>query len=277
MLEFKLFTNVESYKRTVVPFLEQDQVVNNLALGILLTVTEKPTLMATVTRNNDIIFSLLQTSPKQIILSKTDLFVPEEIVEVAKLLNQNVRNIPGLVGEKNITNQLAKELTLLRNDIPSIQMNQRLYKLEKVVKKPLTDGRLVKMTIHNLSLIADWVYQFCMDIDESISRMGAEIKATDLLEKGRVYGWEVDGEIISMANAARPTKSNITINFVYTPIEERKKGYASSCVSALSELMLHSGFRSTSLYTDLANPTSNKIYMEIGYKPIMDSMVIHFN
>jgi uncharacterized protein len=277
VLKFKLFHDLDSYKSTVLSFLEQDEIANNLILGLLLTVKELPMVMATVTRNEQLVLCLLQTSPKQIILSKTDLSTYKEVVEVAKHLDENVRSIPGLVGEKTITNDLAKELTLLRNYIPSIQMNQRLYKLEEIIKKPLTDGKLVKMTLHNLPIMAEWVFQFCNDINEIIGRDDAEVKALDSIQKGNVYGWEVDGEIVSMANAARPTKSNITINFVYTPIEERKKGYASSCVSALSELMLHSGFQSTSLYTDLANPTSNKIYMEIGYKPIMDSMVIHFN
>ncbi len=52
---------------------------------------------------------------------------------------------------------------------------------------------------------------------------------------------EVNGKYVSMANAARPTTHNITINYVYTPQEERKKGYASSCVSTLSQLMLDEG------------------------------------
>lgn len=276
MLKLQLFNKLETYKSTVIPFLEQNEIVNNLVLGLLLSAKEQPTVMATVTRNDRIILCILQTSPKQMVLSNAEAFTAEEVVELVKLLNQSIRDIPGIVGERALTNQLAKELTLLRSYIPSIQMNQRLYKLEDVVKKPLKDGRLVKMALHNLPLIADWVYQFCKDIDESISRNDAEIKAKDLIEKGKVYGWQVGGEIVSIANASRPTKSNITINFVYTPIEERKKGYASSCVSALSELMLNSGFRTTSLYTDLANPTSNKIYMEIGYKPIMDCIVIHF-
>jgi predicted GNAT family acetyltransferase len=77
-----------------------------------------------------------------------------------------------------------------------------------------------------------------------------------------------------MACWARPTKRNVTIGYVYTPPEERKKGYASDCVSALSQHLLDSGYQTTSLYTDLANPTSNKIYMEIGYEPVMDSTVV---
>ena len=38
--------------------------------------------------------------------------------------------------------------------------------------------------------------------------------------------------------------------------------------------MLDEGYQTTTLYTDLANPTSNKIYQEIGYEQIAESVLI---
>ena len=38
--------------------------------------------------------------------------------------------------------------------------------------------------------------------------------------------------------------------------------------------MLDEGYKTTTLYTDLANPTSNKIYQEIGYEQIAESVLI---
>jgi uncharacterized protein len=277
VLKLNLFNDIQTYKNEVIPYLEQDEIVNNLALGLLLAVkNEKPIIMATVTRENDIGMALFQTHPKQIILSKAVEFTPEEIHQLAALFDGELEDIPGFIGEKDLTNQLVKEITLLRKRIPSIQMNQRLYRLDNIEKKPSDNGKLKRMELENLPLVKDWVYQFCIDINEPMSKEDAEVKAKDLIERGRVYGWEVDEEIVSMANASRPTKTNITVNFVFTPLSERKKGYASSCVSAVTELMLNSGYDTTSLYTDLDNPTSNKIYMEIGYKPLIDSIVIHF-
>lgn len=277
MLKLNLFNDIQTYKSEVIPYLEQDEIVNNLALGLLIAVKdEQPIFMATVTRENNIVMGLFQTSPKQIILSKAAEFTQEDIHQLAALLDEKLEDIPGFIGEKDLTNQLAIEITNLRKRIPYVQMNQRLYRLDDIEKKPEDNGKLKRMELVNLPLVKEWVYQFCIDINEPMSKEDAEVKAKDLIERGRVYGWEVDGEIVSMANASRPTKSNITVNFVFTPLSERKKGYASSCVSAVTELMLNSGYKTTSLYTDLDNPTSNKIYMEIGYKPLIDSIVIHF-
>jgi predicted GNAT family acetyltransferase len=277
VLKLNLFNDIQTYKNEVIPYLEQDEIINNLALGLLLAVVdEQPIVMATITKENDIVMALFQTHPKQIILSKAAEFSLEEIQQLAGLLDDKLEEIPGFIGEKDLTNQLAKEMTNLRKRIPYIQMNQRLYRLDDIEKTPADNGKLKRMELVNLPLVKEWVYQFCIDINEPMSKEDAEVKAKDLIERGRVYGWEVDGEIGSMANASRPTKTNITVNFVFTPLSERKKGYASSCVSAVTELMLNNGYKTTSLYTDLDNPTSNKIYMEIGYKPIVDSIVIHF-
>jgi uncharacterized protein len=41
-------------------------------------------------------------------------------------------------------------------------------------------------------------------------------------------------------------------------------------VAALSRQLLASGYDYCALFTDLANPTSNDIYYQIGYRPVAD-------
>jgi predicted GNAT family acetyltransferase len=50
----------------------------------------------------------------------------------------------------------------------------------------------------------------------------------------------------------------------------RGHGYASALVAALSQAILDSGLQFCTLNTDIANPTSNKIYQAIGYVPVCD-------
>ena len=73
-----------------------------------------------------------------------------------------------------------------------------------------------------------------------------------------------------MALQTRPTQHGIGVGGVYTPPELRRRGYASSCVAALSQRLLDAGFEYCTLYTDLSNPTSNDIYQQIGYRPVGD-------
>lgn len=75
---------------------------------------------------------------------------------------------------------------------------------------------------------------------------------------------------VSMAAFTGPTPNGIRVDAVYTPPEQRRRGYATACVAALSQWLLHSGHRYCFLYTDLSNPTSNHIYQTIGYEPVCD-------
>jgi predicted GNAT family acetyltransferase len=62
----------------------------------------------------------------------------------------------------------------------------------------------------------------------------------------------------------------VRIGPVYTPPEARRRGYASSAVAAVSREALATGAHTCMLYTDLANPTSNKIYADVGYRRIAE-------
>jgi hypothetical protein len=57
---------------------------------------------------------------------------------------------------------------------------------------------------------------------------------------------------------------------VYTPPPDRGRGYAGSAVAALSRRALAEGADRCALFTDLANPTSNKIYAQVGYRRLCD-------
>jgi predicted GNAT family acetyltransferase len=56
---------------------------------------------------------------------------------------------------------------------------------------------------------------------------------------------------------------------VYTPPEARGRGYGSAVTAHLTQ-HIRAGGADACLFTDLANPTSNKIYAAIGYRPVAD-------
>jgi predicted GNAT family acetyltransferase len=80
-----------------------------------------------------------------------------------------------------------------------------------------------------------------------------------------------------MACSQGPTPTGIRISLVYTPGEKRGRGYASACVAALSDEQLRAGRSRCFLFTDLANPTSNRIYQRIGYRPVCDFQEYRFD
>jgi len=93
---------------------------------------------------------------------------------------------------------------------------------------------------------------------------------------GRVALWEDDGRPVSMAYASRANGGITRISGVWTPPELRGHGYASGVVAALSRERQAAGERCM-LYTDLANPTSNAIYVAMGYRRVGDAVNIAFS
>ncbi|MBX9996335.1 MULTISPECIES: GNAT family N-acetyltransferase [Priestia] len=277
MIQLHRYSEVQEFKNLVESLLAKNEVLHNLALGILHSLHEnsKPNFMGVILKDSRAALVLLQTHPRQIILSQIQQLTEDELSAAAELLQEI--DIPGLVGERQTVLYLSQKLADLKNQEASLKMDQRIYRLDKVKKAADADGVLVKARLEHLPLVTEWIWEFMGVIGEPVSKEQAAKTGEAFIKAGRLFLWEVNGKYVSIANATRPTAHNITINYVYTPLEERKKGYASSCVSTLSQLMLDEGFQTTSLYTDMTNPTSNKIYMEIGYEHVADSALVLFH
>ncbi|PFV77698.1 GNAT family N-acetyltransferase [Bacillus sp. AFS059628] len=273
MIQLHVYEEILTFKEEVTPFLEKNEQENNLILGILQMI-QQPIFMGLAKQEEEIAVVFLQTEEKKQIIVATSEMPEEDIVELAKKLTKVYPNVPGLIGNKKIVQRLAEEIAVLENKKTTIAMEQGVYELKQVKKKWKGDGVFREVSSDELPLIEQWIYQFCEDVNLPTTKEEATQTAHTLITNRRLFGLEVDGKLVSVAAKTRPTTNNITVNFVYTPKEARKKGHASSCVAALSQRMLDEGYKTTTLYTDLANPTSNKIYQEIGYEQIAESVLI---
>ncbi|AUD21706.1 GNAT family N-acetyltransferase [Bacillus cereus group sp. BC251] len=273
MIQLHVYEEVVNFKKEVISFLEKNEQENNLILGVLQMV-QQPIFMGVAKQEEEIAIVFLQTEEKKQIIVATSEMVEEAIVELAKKLAEVYPNVPGLIGNKKVVQKLAEEIAVLENKKMNVVMEQGVYALQQVKKKWTEEGIFREINSDELPVIEKWIYQFCEDVNLPTTKEEAEQTAHTLITNHRLFGLEIDGKLVSVAAKTRPTKNNITVNFVYTPKEERKKGYASNCVAALSQRMLDEGYKTTTLYTDLANPTSNKIYQEIGYEQIAESMLI---
>lgn len=272
MIQLQVYEEILRFKEDVTPFLEKNEQENNLMLGILQVATEA-IFMGVAKQGEESAVVFLQTVEKQIIVATSEI-AEEDIVELAKKLTKVYPDIPGFIGNKKIVQKLAEEIAILEQKEINVVMEQGVYELKQVKKKWNGDGNFRVVSSDELSLIEQWIYQFCEDVKLPTTKEEAKQTAYTLINNNRLFGLEVDGKLVSVAAKTRPTKNNITVNFVYTPKEVRKKGYASNCVAALSQRMLDEGYKTITLYTDLANPASNKIYQEIGYEQIMESVLI---
>jgi hypothetical protein len=156
---------------------------------------------------------------------------------------------------------------------PRLHMSQRIHELREVASlSGLPAGEFRAATLADLDLMTEWVAEF---MRHSGDHGDAGELAHDRIVRGLLYVWDT-GRPVSMAAWTGKTPNGVRVNFVYTPIALRGRGYATACVAALSRLLLENN-RFCCLYTDLANPTSNAIYYRIGYRPVCDAGVYLVN
>lgn len=91
--------------------------------------------------------------------------------------------------------------------------------------------------------------------------------------------WDDDGgqeRPVSYAGHTVPAHGVQRIGPVYTPPDHRGRGCASACTAAVAAGLRERGAAEVCLYTDVVNPTSNKIYQAIGFEPLHDTADLAF-
>ncbi len=113
-------------------------------------------------------------------------------------------------------------------------------------------------------LLVSWMEEFTAEAGLiGVAQAGAIVDAR-LRQEGLLV-WD-DEQPVSLIGLNPPVAGVVRIGPVYTPPQLRRRGYAGSAVAAASRRALDRGAARCMLFTDLANPTSNKIYAEVGYR-----------
>ncbi|WKV71311.1 N-acetyltransferase [Streptomyces sp. PCS3-D2] len=150
-----------------------------------------------------------------------------------------------------------------------IAEEQRLYRLAGLVApQPSPDGRARVATEADLALLVEWLEAFHAEV--GIPAGSSEAQVRDRLSYGGLLLWEDGGAPVSLASFSRPVGSTSRVGPVFTPARFRGRGYAAGVTHAVSEAAYAAGAAEVVLFTDLANPTSNGVYLRLGYRPVED-------
>jgi RimJ/RimL family protein N-acetyltransferase len=156
-----------------------------------------------------------------------------------------------------------------------IALSMRIHELKAVRPLPEVPGSLRRGSVADRDRVIPWLEAMHEEAIPDDPPIDAErIVQVRLNEAGdpwlALYLWDQpDGTPVSICGASGPTPGAVRVNAVYTPLEHRRQGYATAAVAELSRRIVADGRRGV-LFTDLANPTSNRIYARIGYEPVCD-------
>lgn len=281
-MKYREYSDAASFFKRSASFLEKNEAVNSLMIGLSLELDKAPFLysdqnpyFATVTDNSEILIAALMTPPYKILLSSAETVPDDAVSFLVECIDPGKWTVPGVLAE----HKLAETFTFFWKSKYKIKtipgMDQRIYMLTQIEQAGKACGEMRPAAAGDSDLVADWVYKFNKEIFTTENRENAQRLANALLEQKSVFFW-YDNTPVSMAATLRPTAHGTTVGYVYTPPYLRNNGYAGTLVAQLSRQILDSGKNFCTLYTDLSNPTSNSIYKKIGYKPVADVIDIFF-
>jgi len=175
--------------------------------------------------------------------------------------------------------EFCDELSRLAGGRVEVKEHTRLFELGDLVPpESAPEGWLRLARRDEAELCLDWFNRFHTDAAEQAGHPGThsmtqEFDLDDMLgriDEERVWLWEHPAHGVVHLTGANPPAFGVSrIGPVFTPKAHRGKGYASAAVAEVSRQILEGGARAC-LFTDQANPTSNKIYEALGYRPVVD-------
>jgi GNAT superfamily N-acetyltransferase len=155
-------------------------------------------------------------------------------------------------------------------------MRMRLYALDTLLPPdPPPPGTARTADATDRDLLLAWLDAF-QDEAQPAGPNESERVVNDRVAWGGLVLWEHEGKPVSLAGRNRPAAGQARVGPVYTPPDQRGRGFGGAATAAITQAALDDGAEGVVLFTDLENPTSNTLYQRLGYRPISDWAVIRF-
>jgi hypothetical protein len=276
-VEIRRYSNARNFLNRAGNWLLANEAQNNLILTIANQLLrevhsyEEPVYLATIEIDSQVSGCAWRTAPLKLGITQLPIeSIPMLVDDVANVFNQ----LPAVLGPETEALEFADLWARQTGVKYSPGMRQGIYGLERVCfPAQLASGWLRRAIMADLPLISEWGASFSRDV--GLPGHQPLLNFERAIENGAFYIWQ-DGESRSMASALGRTPNGIRLGVVYTPPEFRGQGYATALVASLSQLLLDSGHRFCFLYTDLSNPISNKLYMQVGYVSVGEAIDVNF-
>jgi len=185
--------------------------------------------------------------------------------------------VPGVGGDRAATDAFAAAWSERTGTRAHVQRRMRLHRLDALVEPdPPPPGTAVVAGPEHRDVLVAWYEAFAAEIGEPHRDVDPQVD--DRIAYGGAFLWLGDGgEPVSLAGRTRLVAGQVRIAPVYTPPERRGRGYAAGATAAVTRAALDAGAREVLLYTDLANPTANRLYEHLGYRGVEDRVTVSFD
>ena len=274
-------TDAAEFARLARPLLEPDPVRHTSVLTVLDGVcrgTFAPAAMLTVHDGAAVVGALLRTADRPALVSG----VPPRCAGavVAALLRRDAE-LDGVQGPATETAAFAMEWAARTGAPVEVGLRMRLFALEELRTPAGVPGAARAVATADeaaVDLLAAWRTAFDLELEGAWPHARThrhEVVRALVAGAGELL-WEVGGGPVAQASAQVVTAGMSRIGPVYTPPEHRCHGFAAAVTAAAVRWAQERGARHVLLHTDLANPTTNRLYPRLGFRPRYDALELRF-
>ena len=227
--------------------------------------------------SGEVLGMAMRTPPHGMVLSPMPARAAAELAWEVSVYDDN---LPDVAGPTSVVATFVDEYKRTKSvgsqRESRLEGRQLLYALEELIALPIS-GMMVQANPKDFDFTLNWYEEFGRDAHLHMPNPSSSVQS--ILARNSLRFWVVNGERVSMAGFSplveTPSGTVGRIGPVYTPTEQRRKGYAGALTAALSQELLDLGAK-VMLYTDAANSTSNGVYQRIGFKQIDQNEKVEF-
>ena len=260
-------SDLATFLASVKPWLSADPVRHNVLMTVMqsrvdgVEPIEDGIFLARILDGDELAGVAIRTPPHALLVSMMSASAAEALAG-AVVADDEVTAVNG-------TSAVAQPIAQAVADARGGQVRQTRglgrFQLSTLIPARPTSGVARPAMPDDADLVIAWTAAFHDYVREPGVENHDKIRARIAL--GQIWLWADEGAPVCMAARSDPAGGVARVNLVWTPEALRGRGYASALVAVLTQQILDEGWI-PSLYTDLANPTSNKIYQALGYEKV---------
>lgn len=264
----------DGYAAAVLPLLHADPVANTVALTVLDAIGrgqrwgEGRFTLGWYAEAGRVTGAVSMTPPFGLLLSQVPEGSAEPLVAALRERAVAVPSVNGTVAD-------ARRFAELWGTAAEQIMGNRLFRLTTLTPPdPPPAGSARPVNLDDLDLVMDWIVAFHAE-SEPHSPDTPRDMLRYRIERELYWFWlDRKGTPVSMAGRNVTLAGVSRVGPVYTPPEQRRHGYAAAVTAVCSRHALDTDADQVILFTDVDNPTSNAIYQRLGYRPLLDRVVL---
>jgi GNAT superfamily N-acetyltransferase len=268
------YASPQRFLHEVGPWLAANESANNLILALAHTLAgsdphpfHEPVFLAAVKNRGKIAGCAVRPPPDHLDLT------PMPPGAGTLLATSAVEHCPGLEsigGEAAAATEFAVTWSKLRGSAWRIAHSWSWLVLREVQPPPRVPGALRLAGEGDWALVSSWAPEY----EQATGTSGGVLKFLERrLATRSLFVWDHDGPKC-MAAISGYTPNGLRISAVFTPEDERRKGYASNTVAALSQHALDNGRNHCVLFAESHHAATLRVYEQIGYRHSHATVVV---